>query len=163
MKSLLFSLALFLCFTTVSAQTRYYMDVHKLEPGKVHYHDVAGAHEKDLATQEKYGVKFITYWVDEAGGNVYCLSSADKAADVKSTHAEAHGLVPAEIYEVVSGEQAAYTGNGTLYMDIHELQPGGVSPADVEAAHQKDLAVEGKHKVHFINYWNFVIYFLILV
>src|SRR6187399_2913406 len=43
-----------------------FLDVHNLEPGKVTFDAVAGAHEKDLATQGKYGVSFIKYWVDEA-------------------------------------------------------------------------------------------------
>lgn len=134
-------------------KTRYFLDVHKLEPGSVKYADVAGAHEKDLMTQDKYGVSFITYWVDEAGGNVYCLSKADNYEDVRSTHREAHGLIPAEIYEVVAGEQASYTGNGSLFLDIHELGPGNVTSDAVEDAHMKDLKEQGSRKVNFINYW----------
>ena len=47
-----------------------YLDVHQLEPGKVKYEAVAEAHKKDLAVQNKYGVKFIKYWVDEYKGVV---------------------------------------------------------------------------------------------
>lgn len=43
----------------------YFIDVHDLEPGKVTFKDVEGAHQKDLATQDKYGVKFMKFWVDE--------------------------------------------------------------------------------------------------
>jgi hypothetical protein len=134
-------------------KTRYFLDVHKLEPGSVKYADVAGAHEKDLMTQDKYGVQFITYWVDEAGGNVYCLSKAEDYEDVTATHREAHGLIPAEIYEVVAGEEANYTGNGSLYLDIHDLGPGNVTSAAVAEAHVKDLKEQGSRKVNFINYW----------
>src|ERR1700712_2240748 len=42
-----------------------YIDVHQLEPGKVTYKAVAEAHAKDLAVQDKYGVHFLKYWVDE--------------------------------------------------------------------------------------------------
>lgn len=38
-----------------------------------------------------------------------------------------------------------------LYLDVHEL--GKVSAADVAAAHQKDLAVQGKHDVALKAYW----------
>lgn len=132
---------------------RYYIDVHKLEPGSVGYLDVAAAHEKDLEVQGKHGVSFISYWLDEEGGHIYCLSHAADASHVESTHAEAHGLIPDEIYEVIAGEQAQYTGNGTLFLDIHDLGPGNVTAAAVEEAHQKDLAIEGQYKVNFINYW----------
>ena len=133
--------------------TKYFIDVHKLEPGGVTYADVAGAHEKDLKTESKYGVSFITYWVDEKGGNVYCLSKANKAADVIATHKEAHGLIPQETYEVTAGQKSTYLGNGSLFLDIHDLGPGNVTAAAVADAHKKDLTVEGAYKVNFINYW----------
>jgi len=131
----------------------YYLDVHKLEPGGVTYADVAGAHQKDLQTEGKYGVSFVKYWVDEKEGLVYCLSQAKQASDVEKTHAEAHGLIPAEIYNVISGEASNYTGNGTLYLDIHDLGPGNVTAAAVAEAHKKDLATEGAYHVNFVNYW----------
>ena len=59
-----------------SAKTNLYIDVHYLPAGKVNFADVAAAHAKDLATESKYGVQFIKYWVDESKGVVYCLSSA---------------------------------------------------------------------------------------
>lgn len=132
---------------------KYFIDVHILTPGGVKYADVADAHEKDLATQATYNVSFVHYWVDEEKGLVYCLSKAQSPEDVHTTHAEAHGLVPAEIHEVIAGEQAAYTGNGMLFLDIHDLGAGQVSAADVEEAHLKDLEVQVHYHVNFINYW----------
>src|SRR5215213_9717156 len=72
----------------------YFIDVHDVEPGKVTPADVAGAHEKDLATQSKYGVTFHKYWLDQAKGKIYCLSQANNAAAIESTHRDAHGLMP---------------------------------------------------------------------
>ena len=132
---------------------QFFMDVHKLEPNSVTYADVAGAHELDLKTQEKHGVSFITYWVDAEQGYVYCLSKAKDESHVHGTHEEAHGLVPEGIYEVIAGEQENYTGNGFLFLDIHELGPGNVTAEAVGEAHQKDLATQGEYKVNFINYW----------
>jgi hypothetical protein len=40
-----------------------------------------------------------------------------------------------------------------LYLDRHDLGPGKVTAKDVAAAHQKDLAVQGKHRSRFLNYW----------
>lgn len=79
MKSIVSVLTLIICgFVSldISAQTnsaaangkKLYIDVHQLEPGKVKFEDVAAAHAKDLAVEEKYGVHFINYWVDEEQG-----------------------------------------------------------------------------------------------
>jgi len=135
------------------AKNHLYMDVHNLEPGKVKFEDVAAAHQKDLATQGKYGVKFIKFWVDEKNGLVYCLSSAPDSAAVKSTHAEAHGLMPARVYEVTAGQETPDIKPENLFLDIHYLGEGKVTANDVKEAHIKDLAAEGKHNVSFINYW----------
>ena len=39
-----------------------------------------------------------------------------------------------------------------LYMDVHQSIPGLTAKA-VAAAHQKDLKVQGKHKVKYLKYW----------
>ncbi|HEV2354406.1 MAG TPA: DUF4242 domain-containing protein [Puia sp.] len=130
-----------------------YIDVHHLGAGKVTAAAVAGAHQKDLAVEKKYNVNFIKYWVDVNKGDVYCLSSAASPESIRATHAEAHGLLPDDIYLVTDGQEANLAGNDNLYLDIHELGAGNVTAAAVAAAHQKDLAVEHKYGVNFINYW----------
>ncbi|MEX6690860.1 DUF4242 domain-containing protein [Danxiaibacter flavus] len=132
---------------------KMYIDVHQLEPGKVKFEDVAAAHAKDLAVEKKYGVHFINYWVDEQQGLVYCLSTASDTGAVRKTHAEAHGLLPAYTFEVTDGITAALTGNKELFLDIHKLGAGNVTAAAVADAHKKDLAVQDKYGVNFINYW----------
>ena len=136
-----------------TAKSAYYIDVHELGPGKVTAADVAAAHQKDLAVQHKHDVRFIEYWVDEEHGNVYCLSEAKDAPSVAATHREAHGLLPSKILPVSSGEAAAHQPGTTLFLDVHELGAGNVTAEAVAAAHQKDLAVQGKHGVRFLNYW----------
>src|SRR5579863_4890893 len=140
-------------YPSVPDSARFYIDVHHLGAGKVTAAAVAGAHQKDLAVEKKYNVSFIKYWVDESKGDVYCLSSAPNPAAIRSTHAEAHGLLPDDIYKVSPGQEAMIKGSNNLYLDIHELGPGNVTEAAVAAAHQKDLAVEQKYGVNFINYW----------
>ena len=130
-----------------------FLDVHNLEPGKVTFDAVAGAHQKDLATQGKFGVSFVKYWVDEAAGKVYCLAESPDSASVYQTHKEAHGLVPDLVQRVSDGPEARAIGNRALFLDIHKLGPGNVTAAAVADAHTKDLAVQGKHHVNFINYW----------
>jgi len=139
--------------TNLADGKHLFIDVHQLEPGKVTYEGVAAAHAKDLAVQEKYGVKFIKFWVDEDKGLVYCLSSASDTAAIRKTHAEAHGLLPAEIYQVTDGQESALTDQKNYFLDIHELGAGKVTAKDVAGAHQKDLAVEQKYGVNFVNYW----------
>jgi hypothetical protein len=130
-----------------------YLDVHNLEPGKVTFDAVAGAHQKDLATQGKFDVSFIKYWVDERAGKVYCLAEAPDSAAVYNTHKEAHGLVPDLVEKVTDGIEAALRSKGNLYFDIHHLGPGNVTADAVAGAHVKDLAVQQKYGVNFINYW----------
>lgn len=147
-------ISLLLIFSKLSAQTKsYYIDVHHLGAGKVTAADVAGAHQKDLAVENKYGVQFIKYWVDEKQGDVYCLSSAPDTSSIRKTHGEAHGLLPDDIYLVKGGKDASIVEGKDFYLDIHELGAGKVTAADVAGAHQKDLAVQGKYGVNFINYW----------
>jgi hypothetical protein len=130
-----------------------YIDVHNLEPGKVTFDAVMDAHHKDLATQGKYGVQFHKFWIDEEKGKVYCLSSAANADAVKNTHKEAHGLVPQTVYRVTDGAEDASLGNKQYFLDVHQLGAGNVTAAAVADAHKKDLAVQAKHGVHFVNYW----------
>lgn len=79
-----------------------FIDEHTMEGG-VSATDVAGAHQADLATQTKYGVDYIRYWVDEKAGKVFCLVDAPDAETAATVHREAHGLVAGHIYEVQEG------------------------------------------------------------
>jgi uncharacterized protein DUF4242 len=144
----------------ISAQTggsnsanKLYIDVHEIEGGKVKFQDVVNAHAKDVAVQGKYGVSFKKFWVDEDHGLIYCLSSASDTGSISRAHAEAHGLLPKQILEVTEGAEAAIVGDKTLYMDVHNLGAGAVTAKDVEGAHKKDLAVQKKYGVSFIDYW----------
>ncbi len=60
--------------------------------------------------------------------------------------------MPDYIMQVASGQEATLKGR-QLFLDTHHLEPGSVTPAAVAGAHQKDLAVQGKYHVNFINYW----------
>jgi hypothetical protein len=75
-----------------------YMDVHNVEG--VNAGDVAKAHQADLAVQEKHGVEYKRYWVDEKAGKIFCLVEAPDPEAANTVHREAHGLVADEIFEV---------------------------------------------------------------
>jgi hypothetical protein len=80
-----------------------YMDVHNTLPSGTTVADLAGAHEADLQVQERYGVRYLDYWVDEEAGKVFCLVDAPTADAAHAVHREAHGLVADEIYPVRQG------------------------------------------------------------
>lgn len=131
---------------------KLYLDEHDL--GKVSAKDVAEAHKKDLATEGKYGVDFKAYWVDEKNGKVYCLSEAPSAEAANAVHKEAHGLVANKVMEVNGDNLNWVPAPGMkLYMDVHHLGKGKVTPEAVAEAHKKDLATQGKYNVKYLNYW----------
>jgi Protein of unknown function (DUF4242) len=76
-----------------------FMDVHSIEGG-VTEADVAGAHAADLEHQDKHGVHYLKYWVDEEAGKIFCLVDAPDAEAANTVHREAHGLVADEIFKV---------------------------------------------------------------
>ncbi len=80
-----------------------YMDVHQKLPDGATAKDVADAHKADLNVQDKFGVNYINYWLDEKSGKVFCLVDAPSADAAADCHREAHGLTADEIYEVVQG------------------------------------------------------------
>ena len=65
---------------------------------------VAHAHEADLKTQDKYDVKYLRYWFDEATGKVFCpIDAPDKDAAI-AVHRQAHGLLADDLVEVQEGK-----------------------------------------------------------
>ncbi|RMI30710.1 DUF4242 domain-containing protein [Nocardia stercoris] len=78
------------------------MDIHNM-PGPIDPEEVARAHQADLAAQGIHGVDYQHYWVDPAGGRIFCLVSAPDPETAAQVHREAHGLVADSIYEVVEG------------------------------------------------------------
>ena len=132
-----------------SAGRRLFLDVHDLGAGKVNLKAVAGAHQRDLATEAKHGVAFKAYWVDEKMGKIYCLAEAPSRESINDVHKEAHGLMASRIMEVTADNMSwAPTPGAKLYLDVHHLGAGKVTAKAVAAAHQKDLAVGPKHAVN---------------
>lgn len=80
-----------------------YMDVHNSIPDGASAKDVADAHMADLKVQDRFGVRYLNYWLDEDAGKIFCLVEGPDAEAAAACHREAHGLVADEIYEVVQG------------------------------------------------------------
>jgi hypothetical protein len=80
-----------------------FMDMHYVDGG-VSAADVAKAHMADLQTQDRYGVRYLRYWVNEEGGKIFCLVDAPSTDTANRVHREAHGLVADALYPVVEGD-----------------------------------------------------------
>ena len=72
--------------------------------------DVADAHAKDLEVQDQYGVKFLTYWFDQARGTGFCLIDAPDKATALRVHGESHGEVATDIISVDLSAVEAFLG-----------------------------------------------------
>jgi len=72
--------------------------------------EVAEAHMKDLAVQDRYGVKFLTYWFDEGRGTTFCLIDAPDKDTAQRVHRDAHGHVAGEIIDVSLAAVEAFLG-----------------------------------------------------
>ncbi|MCC6629421.1 MAG: DUF4242 domain-containing protein [Chloroflexi bacterium] len=81
-----------------------FLDVHHHFTPGLSPEQIAAAHQRDLAVQAKYGVRFLKYWYDPATGKVFCLSEAPNREAVLAVHQEAHGDTADEIFEVFEGE-----------------------------------------------------------
>jgi len=72
--------------------------------------DIAEAHRKDLEVQDRYGVRFLTYWFDEARGTAFCLINAPDIETAMRVHDEAHGEIARDVIEVDLSAVEAFLG-----------------------------------------------------
>jgi len=82
-----------------------FMDRHELPDATAA--DLAAAHLRDLEVQERFGVRFVTYWFEEGAASGFCLVEGPDAESVEAAHREAHGMLPANVIEV---DQASVRG-----------------------------------------------------
>ena len=85
-----------------------FMDRHYSE--EITAKTISLAHEKDLKIQVKHGVKFMTYWFDEARCTAFCLIDSPNKKAIQDAHDEAHGMIPHEIIEVDPSVVSAFLG-----------------------------------------------------
>ena len=86
----------------------YFMDRHDL--AGLTAEDVAGAHLEDLAVQDRFGVKFLSYWFDEERQTNFCLVDAPSVEQVEAAHEAAHGLIGGQIVPVDRGAVEMFLG-----------------------------------------------------
>jgi class 3 adenylate cyclase len=99
-----------------------FMDRHDMRNATAEH--VAEAHRRDLEIQDKYGVKYMTYWYDEARCVGFCLVDAPDAATAEHVHREAHGEIPSDIIPVELATVEAFLGR---IVDPH-AHPSSIEP-----------------------------------
>ena len=85
-----------------------FMDRHDMKGATAA--SVAEAHRKDLAIQDKYGVRYMTYWYDSDRCTGFCLVDAPDAATAERVHREGHGEIPNAIIPVDLAAVEAFLG-----------------------------------------------------
>jgi DNA-binding CsgD family transcriptional regulator/class 3 adenylate cyclase len=78
----------------------------------------AERHICDLDVQEKYGVRYLTYWYQRGKPTSFCLIDAPDSASASAVHREAHGRIATRIIEVERASVDAFLG------PIHEPARG---------------------------------------
>jgi class 3 adenylate cyclase len=101
-----------------------YLDIHDLH-GPIDSEDLAKAHAADVNVQEKYGVNYLKYWVNENRGKVFCLVEAPNPEAANHVHRDAHGLVAEKIIEVDPEVADGFLGGGEVNPAGAVLMPGG--------------------------------------
>ena len=76
----------------------FFMDRHELPDATAA--DLAAAHLKDLEVQDRFGVRFVTYWFEEQARSGFCLVEAPDEESVEAAHRAAHGLLPSHVIEI---------------------------------------------------------------
>jgi class 3 adenylate cyclase len=85
-----------------------YLDRHDA-PG-VTPDQLAQAHLQDLEVQDRYNVKYLSYWFDPSVGSVFCLAEGPNPEALTAVHREAHGLEASAIIEVEHRTLQAFMG-----------------------------------------------------
>ena len=76
-----------------------YMDHHDV-PGGLSPEEVAHIHKQDVAIQDEFGCKALTYWYDDKRNNAFCLIDAPNKKALLSMHQHSHGEIPNKVIEV---------------------------------------------------------------
>ena len=81
---------------------------------------IASRHDLDLLFQDKYDLRWLSYYTDREAGTAFCISEAPSLEAVEACHREATGGVPHRIVQVEWGTVEAFLG--------HVAMPGRGQP-----------------------------------
>ncbi len=103
-----------------------YMDMHH-SLGDATEADIQDAHARDLAMQEQFGVRFLTYWFNQPDGKAFCLVEAPDKESAIACHKVSHGLTPHEMIEVERPTLSQFMGEWEANVpDIARVDEGPV-------------------------------------
>jgi class 3 adenylate cyclase len=85
-----------------------YMDRHDLAGATPT--DVALAHSSDVEIQDKYGVRYVSYWFDYERQTAFCLVESPSPDAAEAVHRESHGMVAHTIIEVDANRVGEFLG-----------------------------------------------------
>jgi class 3 adenylate cyclase len=105
------------------------MDIHEV-PGGVSPEDVAKAHAQDVKIEDKYGVHYHKYWVNEKAGKIFCLCHAPDAEAAIEVHRQAHGMVADKIIEIQPELAEGFLGGVEVNKAGAALVPGATNERD---------------------------------
>ena len=105
------------------------MDIHEV-PGGVSAEDVAKAHAQDVKIEDKYGVHYHKYWVNEKAGKIFCLCHAPDAEAAVEVHRQAHGMVADKIIEIQPELAEGFLGGVEVNNAGAALVPGATNEKD---------------------------------
>ena len=88
-----------------------YMDLHRGLKG-IRREDAEHAHHLDEEVQDKYGVKYHKFWLNEEAGTIFCLMEGPNKEACAHVHEEAHGMQACEIIEVHPSDFTTMMGPG---------------------------------------------------
>src|SRR6266540_4992386 len=106
-----------------------YMDIHEVSGG-VSAEDVAKAHAEDVKIEDKYGVHYHKYWVNEKAGKIFCLCHAPNAEAAVQVHREAHGMVADKVIEIQPELAEGFLGGVEVNEAGAALVPGTTNKRD---------------------------------
>jgi AraC-like DNA-binding protein len=99
-----------------------FMDYHMVSD--IDIDAVKQGHKADKSIQEKYGVKYIQFWVNQEAGTIFCLIEAPDKEACEKVHQEAHGNIACQIVQVERGFYKLFMG------ESHQLNEGIVVGKD---------------------------------
>ena len=105
------------------------MDIHEV-PGGVSAEDVAKAHAEDVKIENKYGVHYHKYWVNEKAGKIFCLCHAPNSEAAIQVHREAHGMVADKVIEIQPELAEGFLGGVEVNEAGAALVPGATNERD---------------------------------
>jgi AraC-like DNA-binding protein len=99
---------------------------------------VKQGHMTDRSVQDKYGVKYLQFYVNQEAGTIFCLIEAPDEESCKQVHQEAHGNIACNIVKVESGFYKLFMG------ESHQLDHGIVlgKDGDLDNAYRFVLAID---------------------